>query len=94
MIGVGRKWFYGDSDKIAKSYLIIRRIEHADGADVIHITVKDIFIAGELWDIAHLPIAKNILVESLKSQVEINSETSQQEFEEAYSLWKKDGGGI
>lgn len=48
-----------------------------------------------MWDIIHLPVEGSVLTQSLKSMVEDNfNNEDKEEFEEAYSLWKNDKGGV
>jgi len=96
VLSEGQTWFFEGDNSTAISYLIVRKIEtNEQGIEIVHVSIKDISIDGELWDIAHLPIEQNILAKSLKSRTEVDPEEDNlQEFEEAYSLWKKDNGGV
>jgi hypothetical protein len=86
----GQKWFYESAHH--RSYLIIRRIE---GKHVVHITVKNVPVKGESWEISHIPINHERLLCSITSQADFGPEDgNNKEFEEGLLLWKKDNGGV
>jgi hypothetical protein len=95
MLDVGQKWYYKCDDAFDKPYLIVRMMERYKDVEVVHISVKDINVRGELWDIDHLPMERNILIASLESEIEPGHDLAgEQEFDEAYSLWKGNNGGV
>ncbi|MFN8343259.1 MAG: hypothetical protein U0V64_16480 [Cyclobacteriaceae bacterium] len=97
MLKEGQTWFFDGDNLTVKSYLVVRKIEVNEerSAQVVHVSIKDIRIDGELWDIAHLPLDYKVLVKSLKAQNDISCDQCiVQEFEEAYALWKADNGGV
>ncbi len=96
MLREGQKWQFEGDLATEKSYLIIRKIEIGEKcSETVHISIRDISIQGELWDIAHLPVALDVVKKSLKSEIPWKSdEDDPREYDEAYQIWKKENGGV
>jgi hypothetical protein len=92
-INEGQIWDYRRLGR-SRSFLIIRKIEKNKAEEIVHVSVKNITIGGESWDITHIPIEREILIKSLTKQRKASFVETDDEFYEAYNTWKSQNGGV
>jgi hypothetical protein len=72
------------------SYLIIRKIQTDQKTKVVHITIKNVRVTQELWDLNHVPVDYDLLLTELTDEKENNfSDSNYEDFEEVTNSGKK-----
>ncbi len=95
----GQLWKFNDKEStLIDANIIIRKIELMISTDhKAHISVQNLKIGNEYFDIDHLPIKLNLLINSLEEMMLIEddlSEIDQSSFLEGYKYWKEANGGV
>ena len=84
-------WKYDRSAEDFDSYLSIRKID----GETIHISVYNINIDGQKFNISHIPISCAALQASLKEVLKESNEFSLDDsFLEGFNNWKESKGGV
>lgn len=83
-------WKYDSAKEDSQSYLAIRKLEK----NVVHISVYNISLNGETFDVSHIPIDYDILKNSLKEKIINNKYEEDDSFSDGFNNWKESNGGI
>ena len=92
-IEVGQNWYWHSSSVADRPFLSIMKIESCEASSVVHISVHNLNLEGEKYEISHLPIDMKIIKGCVFENFGMNKKTNSA-FEEAYELWKTSKGGI
>ena len=94
----GQLWRFNDESTLSEVRIIIGKIEIMMSTNHnAHVSVKNIKLDNEYFDIDHLPINLDLLLNSLEKMILIDSNLNYNNkslFLEGYKYWKEAKGGV
>ncbi|EFC43043.1 predicted protein [Naegleria gruberi] len=88
----GQIWSYHHRPQDTSSRLIIYKIDHINGKDIIHITVDGLNFSGKNIIIYHLPFEREYFEQDITELIGHCTEKPANETIEGYKYWKEDSG--